>query len=76
MPYNSYEDGRQTPDLRDDFECCDPGVIAITDGRLGLDKYSDNDADDADADYNMIHHRRNTRSLPSAPDPYYKRKPL
>lgn len=76
MP-NSYDDGRFTPDLRDDYEDCDPGIIAAQDGRLGLNIYGDGDADDADADYTTLHYRRNTRPLAEdVPDPFYKRRSL
>lgn len=66
---------RTNPDTRDDFEDCDPGFITVQDGRLGLNVYSDNDSDDEEMDYQMIHNRRNTRCLPSeVPDPYFKRR--
>lgn len=74
---NSYDDGRNTPDLRDDFEYCDPGFLTVQDGRLGLNKYSDNDADDEAMDDEMIHDRRNTRALPTdIPDPRFKQRSL
>lgn len=74
---NSYDDGRSTPDLRDDFADDDPGFITIQDGRLGLNKYSDNDMDDREQDCITIHDRRNTRSLPSdVPDPRFKQRSL
>lgn len=75
MP-NSYEDGRSTSDcnLRDDFEDEEPGFISQFNGRLGLNRYSDNDSDDSDADYAMTHCRRNIHELPDeVPDPYFKR---
>jgi len=78
MP-NFYEDGRSTPDLRDDFEECDPGVIAIGHGRLGLNTYSDNDDDDTDMDYKILHYRRNTCEFADdgpIPDPYKHRRQL
>lgn len=68
--------GRTTPDLRDDYADDDPGVIAIADGRLGINKYGDGDDDDAEIDCEMIHNRRNVRSLPTAPDPFSNRRSL
>lgn len=76
MP-NSYDDGRVTSDcnLRDDFVDDDPGFITVQKGRLGLNKYSDNDMDDETEDYTSIHDRRNTMALPDdVPDPYFKRR--
>lgn len=66
--------GRYTPDNRDDYEDDDPGVITTQRGRLGINKYGDGDADDAEADYTSIHNRRNVTPLPTqTPDPYSHR---
>lgn len=77
MSYDYHLWNRTTLDDRDDYIDDDPGVIDQgTMGRLGINKYGDGDADDAEIDCEMIHDRRNVRSLPSAPDPYFKRRSL
>lgn len=72
MDYNLWP--RHTSDLRDDYADDDPGVITTQNGRLAINKYGDGDADDEELTCEMIHNRRNVRSLPSAPDPYFKRR--
>jgi len=74
MPDYAYHRwSRTTPDNRDDYAECDPGVIAAEDGRTAILQWSDGDEDDEDYIYAMIHNRRNVRPLPDAPDPYFKR---
>lgn len=75
MAYDYHLWPRETPDQRDDHEDSDPSITGMGQGgRLGLNKFSDNDSDDAEMDCEMIHHRQNPISLPSSvPDPYFKR---
>ena len=79
MPSNSYNNGRYTPDNRDDYASDDPGIITVQRGRLGINKYGDGDADDVEIDCEMIHDRRNVMPLlgdSDIPDPYFKRRSL